>query len=145
MKTLFGKASILAVVVFSAALMTAAPALAGAAGQNPATCGTGNTWRYVDFTVRGSVVRAELRHAYGCGVVGWTRTTRLSGNDTLAIIQSAWNPGQPSQYGVAGTNYTYTVDATPGHQVCGGFQAYWIDIYGNWHYINWFFAGCYWG
>jgi hypothetical protein len=44
---------------------------------------------------------------------------------------------------VPGTNWTYTVNAAPGNQVCGGFQAWSYDQYGNRHYVGWFFAGCY--
>lgn len=69
---------------------------------------------------------------------------RIGGSSpALALIQSAWNPGGPSQYGVPGTNWTYTVDASPGRQVCAGFQAYSVDGQGNRHYIGWFDAGCY--
>ena len=85
-----------------------------------------------------------MRHAYGCNGVGWGRLSRISGpSGPFALVQSAWNPGGPSQYGVRGTNWTYTVDASPGRQVCAGFQAYRVDGLGNWHHIGWFDAGCY--
>ncbi|MGN9812572.1 hypothetical protein ACTMSW_24865 [Micromonospora sp. BQ11] len=121
-----------------------APAWAGPTGVNPAGCGTGNTWKYKDFDVNGATMRQEVRHGYGCNGVGWGRLSRIGGSSpALALIQSAWNPGGPSQYGVSGTNWTYTVDASPGREVCAGFQAYSVDSLGNWHYIDWFFAGCY--
>jgi hypothetical protein len=119
-------------------------ASAGPTGIDPATCGTGYTWRYKDFNVNGAIMRQEVRHAYGCNGVGWGRLSRIAGaSPSLALIQSAWNPNGPSQYGVPGTNWTYTVDASPGRQVCAGFQAYSVDGLGHWHYINWFDAGCY--
>ncbi|MDH6465040.1 hypothetical protein M2302_005241 [Micromonospora sp. A200] len=123
----------------------ATPASAGPTGVNPANCGTGNTWKYKDFDVDGAVMREELRHSYGCSGVGWGRLSRVRGSSArpLALVQSAWNPGGPSQGGVPGTNWTYTVDASPGKEVCAGFQAYWVDALGAWHHIDWFFAGCY--
>jgi hypothetical protein len=122
----------------------ASAALAGPTGVNPSTCGTGATWAFKDFNVNGAIMREELRHAYGCNGVGWGRLSWVNGSHPqLALIQSAWNPGGPSQGGVPNTNWTYTVDGSPGHQVCAGFQAYSVDIFGNWHYIDWFFAGCY--
>ncbi|WP_432973858.1 hypothetical protein [Dactylosporangium sp. CA-233914] len=122
----------------------AAPAHAGTAGVDPAGCGTGGTPKYTDFNVGGVTMREELRYASGCGRVGWGRLTRIGGASTsLALTQSAWNPGGPSQYGVPGTNWTYTVDANPGVQVCAGFHASSIDWLGNQHYIGWFYAGCY--
>lgn len=127
-------------------LVPASSALAGAAGQDPANCAQGQTWRYKDFNVNGTILRQELRHSWYCGVVGWGRLTRIGGtSQNLAVIQSAWNPGGASQYGVPGTNWTYTVDARAGREVCAGFHAYWIDGRGRRHYIGWFFAGCYWG
>ncbi|GAA0930039.1 hypothetical protein [Virgisporangium aurantiacum] len=122
----------------------ASSAQAGTAGINPSSCGTGETWRLADFNVNGAIMRQEVRHAYGCGGVGWGRLSRIGGSGPgLVVIQSAWNPGGPSQDGVSGTNWTYTVDASPGKEVCAGFQAYSVDGLGNWHYINWFFGGCY--
>jgi len=122
----------------------AGSASAGPTGWDPAGCGTGDTWGWSDFDVKGAIMREELRHSYGCGGVGWGRLSKLSGSSPpLALIQSAWNPGGPSQGQVPGTNWTYTVDASPGREVCAGFQAYWVDSLGQWHYINWFFAGCY--
>jgi|SRR4051812_7791286 hypothetical protein len=133
-------------VLISALLVVAgapATAWAGTAGGDPSGCGTGATWKYTDFNVGGVTMREELRHAYGCGGVGWGRLTRVTGTGTLDLIQSAWNPGGPSEYGVPGSNWTYTVDANPGLQVCAGFQAYSVDGLGQRHYINWFYAGCY--
>jgi hypothetical protein len=119
-------------------------AWAGTAGVNPAGCGAGSTPKYTDFNVGGVTMREELRYASGCGKVGWGRLTRIGGASTsLAVSQSAWNPGGGSQYGVPGTNWTYTVDASPGKQVCAGFHASSIDGLGNQHYIGWFYAGCY--
>lgn len=129
-----------------AVLIPAGSAFAGAAGQNPSNCGTGYTWGSRDFNVNGTIMREDLRHSYGCGTVGWGRLSRVGGtSQSLALVQSAWNPGGPSVDGAPGGNWTYTVDATPGHQVCAGFQAYWVDGLGKWHYIGWFYAGCYWG
>lgn len=123
------------------------PAWAGTTGVDPATCGTGATWSYVDYNVNGAIMREELRHSYGCGGVGWGRLSKVGGSSpALALIQSAWNPGGPSQDGVPGSNWTYTVNANPGMRVCAGFQAYSVDSLGNWHYIGWFFvdgASCY--
>lgn len=122
----------------------ATSAWAGTVGANPANCGTGATWSYTDFNVDGITMREELRHAYGCGGVGWGRLSQVGGSGpALALTQSAWNVGGPSQYGVPGTNWTYTVDASAGHQVCAGFQAYSVDEFGTRHYIGWFYAGCY--
>lgn len=118
-------------------------AWAGTAGVDPSGCGTGSTPKYTDFNVSGVTMREELRYATGCGKVGWGRLTRIGGASTpLAVTQSAWNPGGSSQYGVPGTNWTYTVDASPGKQVCAGFHASSIDALGNHHYIGWFYAGC---
>jgi hypothetical protein len=111
-------------------------------GQNPVSCGSPTTWADTTFTVAGDQVLVELRHSYPCNA-GWARLTRTAGNVGIAVSLSAWNPGQPSQYGVPGTNYTYTVDASPGLQVCGGFQAWDYDSSGNQQYVGWFFAGCY--
>jgi hypothetical protein len=124
-----------------ASVLIAAPASASV-GQNPASCGSPTTWKYGYFSVAGDQVLVELRHSYPCNA-GWARLTRTSGNAPIAVSLSAWNSGQPSQYTVPGTNYTYTVNASPGHQVCGGFQAWSYDQYGNQHYVGWFFAGCY--
>jgi hypothetical protein len=105
---------------------------------------TGATWKYTDFNVDGITLREELRHADGCGGVGWGRLGQVGGSGPAhALTQSAWNVGGPSHYGVPGTNWTYTVDASPGHQVCAGFQAYWVDSLGHWNDIGWFYAGCY--
>jgi len=81
----------------------------------------------------------ELRHSYPCQA-GWARMSLIRGNTNLKIIFSAWNPGQPSQYEVPGEPYTYTVNAAPGTQVCGGFHAWYMS---DLRYIGWFFAGCY--
>lgn len=139
-------AAVAAIVLCTATALAGAtsPAWAGPTGVNPASCGSGATWSYADFNVSGAIMRQELRHSYGCNGVGWGRLSRIGGSSpALALVQSAWNPGGSSQYGVPGTNWTYTVNASPGNQVCAGFQAYWVDGLGQWHHIDWFFAGCY--
>jgi hypothetical protein len=137
------------IVMIGAALLSAlsisavaAPPAFASVGQNPVNCGSPTTWRYQYFNVAGDQVLVELRHSYPC-VAGWARLTRTAGTAPIAVSLSAWNPGQPSQYTVPGTNWTYEVNAAPGNQVCGGFQAWAYDQYGNKYYVGWFFAGCY--
>jgi len=140
----FYKAAAGAALVCAGTLGVGSAASAGSPGQNPAYCGAGESWSYRDFNIKGKIMRQELRHGWGCGTVGWSRLTQIGGSGPpLAVIQSVWNPGGASQGGVSGTNYTYTVNATSGLEVCGGTQAYWIDSAGRWNYIGWFFAGCY--
>ena len=111
-------------------------------GQNPAGCANPTTWGSRTFNVAGDKVLLELRHSYSC-VAGWARLSVHGDNGpALAVVLTAWNPGQTSQTGVPGEPYTYTVDASPGYQVCGGFQAWRIDILGKKHYVGWFHA-CY--
>jgi hypothetical protein len=119
-----------------------ASAASASVGQNPASCGSPTTWHAQYFNVAGDRVLVELRHSYPCQA-GWARLSLISGNTAIAVSLSAWNPGQPSQYTVPHTLYTYTVNASPGNQVCGGFQAWSIDGLGKRHYVGWFFAGCY--
>jgi uncharacterized protein YraI len=111
-------------------------------GQNPARCANPTTWGSRTFNVAGDKVLLELRHSYSC-VAGWARIGVPQGNGpALAVIVTAWNPGGISQTVVPGEPYTYTVDASPGYQVCGGFQAWSVDILGHKHYVGWFHA-CY--
>lgn len=113
-------------------------------GRNPAGCGSAETWRPRDDNIKGKVMRQELRDSYACGVVRWSRLIQIGGSGpTLHLIQSAWSPNGASQGGAGGRNYTYTVNAPTGAEVCRGVQAYWVDSFGRLNYIGWFFAGCY--
>jgi hypothetical protein len=111
-------------------------------GQNPAFCPNPATMHNAYFNIEGSTVLVELRYSTACET-GWARLSVTSDNSAIAVSLSAWNPGQPSQYAVRGTNYTYAVNAAPGYQVCGGFQAWYYDEFGKKHYAGWHFAGCY--
>jgi hypothetical protein len=122
--------------------LVAARSASASVGQNPAGCANPTTWYYKNFNIIGDTILVELRHSYPCDA-GWARLTETAGSAPIAVSLSAWNPGQPSQYNVPGTNYTYTVNAAPGNQVCGGFQAWGYNQYGQKYYIGWFFAGCY--
>jgi hypothetical protein len=122
-------------------VLAALPASASV-GQNPVNCANPTTWAYTYFNIGGDTVLVELRHSYACDA-GWARLTRTAGNAPIAVSLSAWNPGQASQYTVPNTNYTYTVNASPGSQVCGGFQAWTYNQYGAQVYAGWHFAGCY--
>jgi hypothetical protein len=143
------KRSRIATIVIAGTLLSATASLAVTAspasasvGQNPANCGSSTTWKDESFNVAGNTVLLELRHSYPCEA-GWARLSLTHSVTPITVRLSAWNPGQPSQDGVPGTNYTYTVDATPGNQVCGGFQAWRIDAFGQSHYVGWFSGGCY--
>lgn len=136
------KAGVLAAAVTVALLGGGAPAWAGTPGVNPSGCGTGSTPKYTDFTIGGVTMREEIRYAAGCGRVGWGRLSRIAGTAGLNVTQSAWNPNGASQYGVPGTNWTYTVNANPGTEVCAGFHASSVDGLGRETYLGWFFAGC---
>ena len=119
-------------------------ASAGPTGSDPAGCGQGDTWHFRDVTIDGTTFRQEIRHSYGCDGVGWGRLSRTKGPaQSIALVQSAWNIGGPSQDGVPGTNWTYTVDASPGRKVCAGFHAFRVDGLGKRHHIGWYDAGCY--
>jgi hypothetical protein len=126
----------------TAGLAITAPLASASVGQNPATCGNPTSWKEQSFNVAGDTVLLELRHSYPCEA-GWAKLSYKVIHTPISVILSAWNPGQPSQYGVPGTRYTYTVNAMPGNQVCGGFQAWRIDAFGKKHYVGWFFGGCY--
>lgn len=134
-------------LVMSSSVLTLGPASAaeaGAAGQNPVNCANPQWRGHRDFNVNGWVFRQELRYSSACGRVGWARLTRIGGSGgATAVVQSAWNPGRPSQGNAPGGNWTYTVDASPGREVCGGFHGYRVDSQGVRHHVGWFFTGCY--
>jgi hypothetical protein len=127
--------------VLAGLLVTGSPASASV-GQDPAHCGNPTTWKSRTFHIGGDKVLVELRHSYPCQA-GWARLSETGDSAALDVELSAWNPSQPSESEVPGEPYTYTVNAAPGNQVCGGFQASYTDELGNEHYIGWFFAGCY--
>jgi hypothetical protein len=120
--------------------MTASPASASV-GQNPANCGNPVAVKYTDFKVASDTIRVELRHSYPCQA-GWGRIEALTYSTVLNITFSAWNPGQPSQGQIAGTDYTSEVNAAGGDQFCAGFQAWSVNGVGKTHYVGWFDAGC---
>lgn len=123
-------------------LTVAAPSAVASVGQDPTNCPNPATWGGQTFRIMGDTLTVELRHSYGCQA-GWGRISTTGNGAALDIEFSAWNPNQPSQPLVPGDNYTYTVDASPGSQVCAGFQASYTDAFGREHYIGWYFAGCY--
>jgi hypothetical protein len=129
------------ILVLGSLLVMASPASASV-GQDPAHCGNPTTWKSRTFQIGGDKVLVELRHSYPCQA-GWARLSATGDGTVLDVELSAWNPSHPSEGEVPGEPYTYTVNAASGNQVCGGFQASYIDELGDKHYIGWFFAGCY--
>jgi hypothetical protein len=115
------------------------PATSSAAGANPYGC-PADTRVTRAFQIGGSRAVMELRYSAACQA-GWARLTITGG--PLGVSQSAWNPGGASQYNVPNANYTYTVDAPRGRQVCGGFHAYAWNLQGQRYDAGWFYAGCY--
>lgn len=115
--------------------------VAFAAGANPSNCPNPETRLTKEWWIGNALMRMELRYSAGCQA-GWARLSRVAGNEGLGLSQSAWNPGGLSQYNVPNANYTYTVDAPRGRQVCGGFHARrWNGS--TWYYAGWYYAGCY--
>jgi hypothetical protein len=131
-----------ALISLLSGLAIAAPPASASVGQDPANCQNPTTWGSKSFNVAGNDVLVELRHSYACQA-GWARISTSGNGAPLNMIFSAWNPGQPSHPQIQGEDYTYTVDASPGSQVCAGFQAWSIDEFGDQHYAGWHFAGCY--
>lgn len=130
---------VVSVAVLALTLLPVQSASAGTTGANPARCGDGETWKYVDFNVAGAIMRQEIRHSWGCGGVAWGRLSRVGGSwPSLDIQQSAWNPGGPSQDGVPNTNYTYTINGNADQYMCAGFQAWTVNSFGARKHVGWF-------
>jgi hypothetical protein len=111
-------------------------------GLSPYSCPNATTSHSKTFNIEGDKVLVELRYSPECQA-GWARLTLESDKAAVDVSLTAWNPAQPSQGTVPADNYTYAVNAAPGNQVCGGFQAWYIDEFGNKHYAGWHFSGCY--
>jgi hypothetical protein len=93
-----------------------------------------------DYSVAGrAAFRINLRYSPSCRS-GWMQLIVYPGSGGSSFAGSAWNPGGPS-VGFIGhqdpNTWTGMVDATPGHNVCGGTHL-WIDNV----YRGWYDPGC---
>ncbi|PTA42904.1 DUF2690 domain-containing protein [Micromonospora sp. RP3T] len=79
--------------------------------------------------------RITLRYSRVCRA-GWMRLTVYPGIGSQSYSGSAWNPNGPS-VGFAGhlapNTWTYMIDATPGHSVCGGTHLSIDGVYKGWY------------